>query len=55
MSEEIEKAIKLLVENDYFVRKMPNNIGEEAEQCSEDGCGDCSCCNCFVCMIGNDD
>lgn len=54
MEEKINEAIKLLRKNGYFVKKIPEDIGEEAEECCSTGCGDCINCDCFVCMIGNE-
>lgn len=49
-----QEAIKVLRENGYFVKKIPKNIGSTAKECCESGCGDCTNCNYFACMIGNE-
>lgn len=52
MSEEIIKAINLLKENGYIIKKMTPAMKEAAKKCEECGYeGDCLDCACSVCII----
>ena len=52
-AEELEQMARTLRKNDYFVTKIPEDIGEVAEGCCGTGRGDCTECDCFACLIGN--
>lgn len=52
--EEIDHAYRVLTESGYFVRKIPETLCDTAEECCNTGCGECICCSCFVCIIGNE-
>ena len=54
MEEEINKAIKLLRQNGYFVKKIPEKLDKVSKECCDSGYGECVDCNCFACLIGNE-
>lgn len=49
---DIEKAIKLLKNEGYFVKKITKTQLEDLKKCEEKSyCGDCECCSCNVCIM----
>ena len=50
----VKDAISFLKKKDYFVRKIPNNLCENAKECFETGHGECDYCSCFACLVGNE-
>lgn len=50
----VKDAISFLRKKDYFVRKIPNDLCENAKECLETGHGECDYCSCFACLVGNE-
>ena len=49
---DIEKAIKLLKSEGYFVKKITETQLEDIKKCEEKAwCGECECCSCSICIM----
>lgn len=49
---DIEKAIKLLEENNYFVKKITQMQIDDCKECErKDWEGECECCSCSICIM----